>query len=216
MSCLQIFTAVILSLGLLAEASAVEKLEVQGLFSNKAVLMIDGQRHILGVGETSPEGVRVIAADSKSATLEVDGQRKKYLLGTTISTRYAKPEVLKEQVFANQHGMYMTYGSINGQSVRFLVDTGATTVAMSANDARRLGIQYRLNGIPARANTASGIARAWRVTLKSVQVGRLKQKNVSAMVIEGSHPTEVLLGMSFLERLKVQKENGTMTLEQKQ
>ena len=197
-------------------SSAVEKLEVQGLFSNKAVLMIDGQRHILAVGETSPEGVRVIAADSKSATLEVDGEQKTYRLGTTISTRYSKPEILKEQIFVDEYGMYMTYGSINGHSVRFLVDTGASTVAMSANHARRLGIQYRLDGVPARANTASGMARAWQIKLKSVRVGRLKQKNVTALVVDGSHPTEVLLGMSFLERLKVQKENGTMTLEQKQ
>jgi aspartyl protease family protein len=194
---------------------AVEKLEVQGLFANKAVLMIDGNRHVLAVGETSPEGVRVIAANSKSATLEVDGKQQQYLLGNTITTSYAKPETVKEQIFADQNGMFLTYGSINGHSVRFIVDTGATSIAMNANDARRLGIQYRLDGIPARTSTASGVARGWRVKLRSVKVGRLKQSNVEAMVIDGAHPTEVLLGMTFLDRLKVQKENGVMVLEQK-
>jgi aspartyl protease family protein len=198
-----------------AESYAVDKIAVQGLFAGKAVLLIDGERRILAVGETSPEGVRVIHADSKSATLEVAGEQKKYFLANTISTQYARPTVLKEQIMADGQGMYLTYGSINGHSVRFLVDTGATTVALNANDARRLGIAYRLDGIPTRASTASGVARAWQVTLKSVQVGRLKQRNVTAVVIDGSHPTEVLLGMSFLDRLRVQKENGTMILEQK-
>jgi aspartyl protease family protein len=159
--------------------------------------------------------VRVIAANSKSATLEVDGKQQQYLLGNTITTSYAKPETVKEQIFADQNGMFLTYGSINGHSVRFIVDTGATSIAMNANDARRLGIQYRLDGIPARTSTASGVARGWRVKLRSVKVGRLKQSNVEAMVIDGAHPTEVLLGMTFLDRLKVQKENGVMVLEQK-
>lgn len=197
-------------------ALAIEKLEVQGLFSGKAVLMIDGKRHILGVGETSPEGVRVVAADSKSATLEVDGEQKRYLLGTTISTQYKKREVVREQVVANQYGMYMTYGNINGHSVRFLVDTGASSIAMNANDAKRLGIQYRLYGEQTTATTASGVAKAWAVKLKSVRLGQLKQSNVTALVIDGNYPREVLLGMTFLGSLKVSKENGTMYLEQKQ
>jgi len=107
----------------------------------------------------------------------------------------------------------MTHGSINGHSVRFIVDT--TSIALNANDARRLGIQYRLDGIPTTTSTASGVAQAWQVKLKSVKVGKLSQRNVEAVVIDGNHPTEVLLGMTFLNRLKVQKENGAMVLEQK-
>jgi len=215
MAQIRVFIGIVLAAVFCGHAMAVEQLEVQGLFANKAVLLIDGNRHVLAVGETSPEGVKVIAADSKSTTLEVDGKRKRYLLGNTVSTSFAKRETVKEQIYANANGMFMTHGSINGHSVRFIVDTGATSIAINANDARRLGIQYRLDGIPTTTSTASGVAQAWQVKLKSVKVGKLRQRNVDAVVIDGNHPTEVLLGMTFLNRLKVQKENGAMVLEQK-
>ncbi len=82
-------------------ANAVEKLEVQGLFSNKAVLLIDGKRHILAVGETSPEGVKVISANSRGALLEVDGKQKQYNLGNTVSTTFAKRKTQKEIIYVN-------------------------------------------------------------------------------------------------------------------
>lgn len=204
-----------LALCLGGNVHAVDKLEVEGLFPGKAVLMIDGNRHVLGIGETSPEGVRVIAADSKSAILEVDGKQEQYFLGNTITTEYTRRPSVKEQIMADGQGMYLAYGSINGHSVRFLVDTGASIIAINSNAAKRMGIQYRLDGKPTTANTASGVAKAWEVKLKSVKVGQLKQRNVPALVIDGPHPLNVLLGMTFLERLKVQKENGTMILEQK-
>ena len=195
--------------------NAIEKVEVQALFAGKAVIMIDGTRRTLAVGETSPEGVQVISADSKAAVLVIDGEQNTYPLGNSISMSYQKPKSVKEQIFVNAYGMYKTHGSINGQSVRFLVDTGATSVAMSEPAAKRLGIAYRLDGQPTQTFTASGVAKAWRVILKTVTVGSLKQRQIEAVVIEGNHPTEILLGMTFLERLKVEKEAGVMTLEQK-
>ena len=177
--------------------------------------MIDGTRRTLAVGDTSPEGIRVVAADSKVAVLEIDGEQKTYPLGNSITMSYQKPKSVKEQIFVNSHGMYKTHGSINGQSVRFLVDTGASSVAMSEVAAKRLGIAYRLDGRPTRASTASGVAKAWQVKLKTITVGSLKQRQIDALVIEGNHPGEILLGMTFLEGLKVEKEAGVMTLEQK-
>ena len=87
--------------------------------------MIDGTRRILSEGQLSPEGVRMISADSKSAVLEINGEQRQFTLGTTVSTTYKKPELIREQIIANDRGMYLTYGSINGQSVQFLVDTGS-------------------------------------------------------------------------------------------
>ena len=194
---------------------AVDQLEVQGLFSGKAVVMIDGKRHVLNVGQTSEEGVKVISADSRFAVLEVDGKQAEYSLGSSINMNYTKSKSVKEQIMANNRGMFLTYGSINGQTVKFLVDTGATTVAMSSIEAKRLGIAYRLDGQPSRVNTASGMAKAWGVKLKSVKVGKIKQKNVQAVVVDGSYPTEILLGMSFMDRLKVNKEGNKLVLEQK-
>ena len=200
---------------LLPVSFAVDQLEVQGLFSGKAVVMVDGQRHILAVGQTSPEGVKVVSATSRSAVLEVDGKQREYNLGSSVSLNYAKAETVKEQIMADDRGMFLTHGHINGQSVKFLVDTGATSVAMSSVEARRLGILFRMDGRVTSVSTASGVVKGWGVKLKSVKVGKIKQSNVPAMVVDGSHPRDVLLGMSFMDRLKVNKEGNKLVLEQK-
>ncbi len=194
---------------------AIEKLEVQALFSNKAVLMIDGKRHILAVGESSPEGVKVISANSRGAVLEIDGQQKQYNLGNTISTTFTKRKTQKETIFVNSGGMFMTFGNINGRSVRFLVDTGASAIAMNTEQAKQLGIRYEKVGVPGSVSTASGFVDAYRVRLKSVSVGRITETNVEAFVIDGNHPGPILLGMTFLGRLSVEHSGNAMTLLQK-
>jgi len=196
-------------------ANAIEKIEIQGLFANKAVVMIDGNRHILAVGQTSPEGVKLISASSRGAVLEVDGKQKQYPLGNTVSTSFTKRKSTKETLYKNSGGMYLTFGSINGRSVRFLVDTGATAVAMNTSQAKQLGIRYDKIGKPAGISTASGFENGWRVRLKTVTVGNITERNVEALVIDGNHPGPILLGMSFLGRLNVEHEGSAMTLRQK-
>jgi aspartyl protease family protein len=193
-------------------ANAVEKIEVQALFSNKTVLLIDGKRHILTVNEASPEGVRVVSANSKGAVLEVNGQQKQYNLGSTVSTVYAKPSLYRETIYKNDGGMYMTVGNINGRTVKFLVDTGASAISMNTSQAKQLGVRYKREGKPASVSTASGYANAWREKLKSVSVGRITQNNVDAFVIDGKHPGPILLGMTFLGRLDVEHSGNAMTL----
>jgi aspartyl protease family protein len=195
-------------------AHAVDKLEVQGLFANKAVLMIDGSLRVLAVGEVSPEGVRVVSADSRGAVLEVDGVEKKFELGNTVSTSFVQRKNQKETIYVNSSGMYLTFGSINGRSVRFLVDTGASAIAMNINQAKELGIRYDKIGVPASVSTASGFENAYRVRLKSVSVGKITQTNVEALVIDGNHPGPILLGMSFLGQLNVEHTGTAMTLTQ--
>ena len=207
-------TLTILLLCLAIDVHAIEKIEVQGLFSNKAVLSIDGKRHILAVGETSPEGVKVVSATSRGAVLEVDGNQKQYNLGHTVGTTYTARKKLKETIYKNSAGMYMTYGSINGRSVHFLVDTGASAVSMNANQAKQLGINYEKIGTPTGISTASGFVKAYRVSLKSVSVGQLTQNNVEAFVIDGNHPGPILLGMTFLGRISVEHSGNAMKLTQ--
>ncbi len=208
-----IFTLLLLCFAM--SAHAIDKIEVQGLFANKAVLLIDGVRHILAVGKTSPEGVKLISASSRGAVLEIDGQQKQYNLGNTVSTAFAARKTQKETIYKSAGGMYMTFGSINGRSVRFLVDTGASAIAMNVNQAKQLGIRYEKIGKPAHVSTASGFTKAYRVQLKSVSVGSITQKNVEAFVIDGNHPGPVLLGMTFLGRLGVEHAGNAMTLTQK-
>ncbi|RKZ55480.1 MAG: TIGR02281 family clan AA aspartic protease [Gammaproteobacteria bacterium] len=205
-----------LSVLFFTQVYAIEKIEVQGLFSNKAVLMVDGKRHILAVGKTSPEGVKVISVDSHGAVLEVDGQKKQYKMGySAVSTTFTKRRSQKETIFINSGGMYMTIGTINGRTVRFLVDTGASAISMNSEQAKLLGIRYDKIGIPAGVSTASGFVDAYRVRLKSVSVGKITETNVEAFIIEGNHPGPVLLGMTFLGRLSVEHSGNSMTLLQK-
>jgi aspartyl protease family protein len=194
---------------------ALPRIEVQALFGGKAIMMIDGQRRTLSAGQTSPEGVKLIAADSKQAVLEFDGRRKAYQPGGAISLSYAKPEHHEEKIYADDRGMFHSIGTINGRTVRFLVDTGATTVAMNKSQARQLGVDYRMKGERIVVSTASENVKGYRVRLKSVSLGRIKQRDVDAMVIDGHHPGPVLLGMSFLGNLKVEKSGGVMSIRQR-
>jgi len=199
----------------ISRAWAVEKITVQALFPGKAVIMIDGQRRVLAIGEASPEGVKLVAADSSKAILEVDGVEGEYVPGSAISLNFEKPQDIEETLFPDGRGMYLTVGSINGRSVRFLVDTGATTVAMNKDQAKKLGIRYRIEGKLTRISTASGFVKGYRVRLKSVSLGKIKRTNVEAMVIDGNHPGPMLLGMSFLNGLKIEKSVNSMLLKQR-
>ncbi|VAW56185.1 hypothetical protein MNBD_GAMMA07-2158 [hydrothermal vent metagenome] len=193
---------------------AVENVEIQALMPGMVVLLIDGDRTTLKAGQMK-QGVKLISSTTSLATLEIEGKRKAYKMGSSISTQFSKREEITERVMLDKHGMFRVHGSINGQSVQFLVDTGATSVAMSAKTARGLGIQYQLNGIPTKTSTASGIADAWSIKLKTVRLGQLLVRNVQGVVIDGNHPRMVLLGMSFLKQMKVEKEGRVMKISRK-
>ena len=188
---------------------------VVGLFADRAVLLVEGQQHLLRVGQTSPEGVKLVSASSESAVLLINGAEVTARLDGRVSARKRTAPVKEVQVWRNTTGMYTTVGSINGLPVSFLVDTGATQVAMNASQARRLGVDYHVTGRPANVTTASGVVSAWAVTLDSVKVGDLEVRNVSAVVLEGEQPKVTLLGMSYLGRMEITNSGQLMTLRQK-
>jgi len=198
----------------LAVNQAKMQIEVQALMPGMVVLNVNQQRVTLKQGEANEQGLRLISADTAAAVIEVNGVAQRFTMGSAVSTQFIQPRQLTEQIMADDRGMFRAHGSINGQSVRFLVDTGASSVAMSATDARRLGIQYRLDGIPVTANTASGLAKGWRVRLNTVRLGQLLEKNVEAVVVDGDHPSQVLLGMTFLKRMRVDKDGDRMQITQ--
>lgn len=194
---------------------AVEQLRVVALFPNKAMVEVDGTNRLLRLGKPSPEGVLLISANSREAVLEVDGKRDTYRLGTHIQTSFSKPQVLEAQIWRKDSGGYETVGSINGRTVNMLVDTGATAVAMNSREARRLGVDYRLNGKKIMVATASGNTYGYAVTLDRVKVGRIEFPNVRAVVVDGEHPKEVLLGMSFLQRVTMEDQGKVLILRSK-
>lgn len=193
---------------------AAEQVQVLGLFSGKAMLMIDGQRYTLSAGETSPEGVKLISADSNKALLEMDGKRQELKLGTQISSHYPEAKKKVVDIYPDEIGMYRVNGSINGQSINFLVDTGASDIAMNSKQAAQLGIDYLNNGVAGLADTASARVRVYRVKLDKVTVGTITAYNVDAMVLEGTQPAQVLLGQSFLNQLHMKREGTLLRLEQ--
>lgn len=194
---------------------AADDVRVVGLFSDRVVLLVDGQQRLLKVGQTSPEGVKLISATSEKATLLVNGKEVVARMDGRVSARKRAPEVDEVQVWRNPTGMYTTVGSINGLLVTFLVDTGASAVAMNAREARRLGIDYRVVGRASAITTASGAERGWAVTLDTVKVGDLELRNVAAMVLEGEYPVTTLLGMSYLGQLEINNDGRLMTLRKK-
>jgi aspartyl protease family protein len=201
--------------GLLNIAQAAPDVRVVGLFSDRAVLLIDGQQHVLKTGQRGPGGVRLLAADSESALLEIDGREVEARLDGRITARKRTADVQEFQIWRNSAGMYTTVGSINGLTVSFLVDTGSSKVALNADEARRLGIDFRVRGTPTAVGTASGVARAWAVTLDTVKVGSLELHNVGAVVLEGNTPQHALLGMTYLGRLEIDNDGRLMTLRKK-
>lgn len=196
-------------------ALAVDKVVVVGLFKDSAILNIDGKQRLLKAGETSAEGVKLISANSQEAVLEIDGERDTYKLGTHISSKFSERkqgEILR--LWPNPaNGLYIADGSINGFSMKFVVDTGASLVAMNSQEAKRLGINYRLEGSEGLSETASGYSKIYIIELDSVRVGDIELKNVKASVHEGDHPSQVLLGNSFLERINLRRDGKMLELQ---
>ena len=197
-------------------ANAVEKITVLGLFKDKAIVNVDGKQRVLSVGEPSPEGILLISANSEEAVMEVDGETASYGLGSHISTTFdPPPEGPVVRIWPDSYGMYSIIGNINSYPVTFLVDTGATLIAMNKNEARRLGLDYLVSGTPSKASTASGIVNTYHIKLDKVRVGDITLTNVDASVIDGNFPTEVLLGNSFLNRLEMRREGAMLELKKK-
>ena len=188
---------------------------VAGLFGGKAVLIIDGRQQLLKPGQTSPEGIKLISANSEEAVLLIDGEQVAARMDNRVTALKRSPTVNEVQVWRDSTGMYTTVGSVNGLPVSFLVDTGATAVAMNAQQARRLGIDFRVVGQPSAVTTASGVVKAWTVMLDTVKVGDLLLRNVQAVVLEGAQPETALLGMSYLGRLEIDNDGRLMTLRKK-
>lgn len=195
-----------------ALAHAQPDVQVNGLFKGKAILTINGVQRLLKDGDTSPEGVRLVSSDSSQALVEIEGRRHSLGLTQRISSSYSQAQSLEVKIPPDPTGHYWVGGSINGHRVSFMVDTGATVVAMSTKDADRLGIRYA-DGQPGYTSTAGGVVKAYYVDLPKVDVGGISLPYVKAAVLEGDFPQQILLGNSFLNRVEMQKNNGVLVLK---
>lgn len=119
------------------------------------------------------------------------------------------------EIRASKHGQYVTFANINGHEAKVLVDTGASAVALTSDDAEAAGIFPNPSDFTVKIMTANGIGKAAPVVLESLSVGDITVHDVRALVNEPGTLSITLLGMTFLNRLsKVDIGQGRMLLEQ--
>ena len=192
-----------------AEAFAVS-IGVVGLFPGKAVLVIDGAApKTFSIGAQVAEGVTLIGVSDASAVFDDHHQRKRLGIGThaSRSDTNSNPSVTLQ---SDSLGHFVATGRINDLPISMLVDTGASMITLSAQEARRLGIDYK-SGVQGLSATANGRVPIYRVRLDRVRVGDIELSQVDAVIQEQDLPF-ALLGMSFLNRLQMQRDGQRMVL----
>ena len=203
----------LLLLSLTAKCFALE-IEAKMLAQGSAVLQIDGKQRMLRSGARSPEGVLLVAADTKQAVIEFEGKRKSLSMSRQISTQFKAADKTEIRIASGAGQHYRTKGLVNGKTVDFIVDTGATTIAMNHFEAERLNIDYRA-GKPVTMSTANGDTEGLVVTLASVSVGNIVAHQVQAVVSTNASPSEILLGNTYLSKVDLKIDQGVLVLTEK-
>lgn len=198
---------------MLPAAGDAAEINVVALTNGKAVLVINGSRpRTLRAGEVSPENVRLISATSASAVVEVDGRRQTLTMGQSIAMGGGDAGRQGTLLTADAKGHFFANAAINGVTLRFIVDTGASVVTISSGDAKRAGVLY-LSGEKVRLQTANGVSAGYRIKLDTVTLGDITLHNVDAVVVEGDSLGGVgLLGLSFLNRTEMRRDGDRMSL----
>lgn len=230
---------VILLCGICCNLGLAKVITVVMSYQGGAIINIDDKQYRLRHGEKTPEGVVLINANTAGANVDDNGRVSHIPLGMAGGENQTpslknisdpkegkidqiKPELAEKRVKdkpyltinRGAHGMYRSPGTINGRSVTWLIDTGATVVAFSSKKAKQLGISY-LAGKRVEAQTASGTAKGYVVTLKKMSIGPIELKNVIAVVVEGDAPEDVLFGQSAMKHLHITQGNGVMRIQEK-
>jgi aspartyl protease family protein len=197
----------IAALGLLAATQAwATNVYVTSVTHNQVQVIVNGATlRSLRVGETSPEGVRLLEIRGDAAVMEIDG--RPVALGLGQATQ------LQTTLQADRQGHFTTQALVNGVQVPAVIDTGATHVALNMAQASRMGIDLR-GAKRIATSTANGMSHAYAVTLGSVQVGDIVLRNVPGTVVDGGERTLpiVLIGMSFLQHVEMRRSGAVMTL----
>jgi len=205
-----------IGLTLAAGVAAAQSVALQGMLGSKALLIVDGSApRSVGPGETHM-GVKVLSTLGDQAVVEIGGRRHTLRVGdapASIGASGASPRGSKIVLTAGSGGHFMTQGAINGRAAQFIVDTGATSVAMSVQEAERLGIDYR-KGRLGRSTTANGTVTVYVIRLASVRIGDVEVYDVEGTVVPANMPV-VLLGNSFLTRFQMTRHNDQLVLERR-
>jgi len=205
-----------LFLGVFSACVQAQSVMLTGSIGNRAILIIDGGApRTLAPGQTV-QGVKLIGVQGDEAVVEAGGRRSTLRMDTAVSVGAKGGSGgggSRIVLTADSRGHFLTPGTINGRSVNFMLDTGATTIALSAADAQRIGLDAS-KGQPVQMRTANGITQGYRVRLNSVRVGDVEVFDVEGIVSPQPMPF-VLLGNSFINRFSMRRDAEQMVLERR-
>lgn len=189
-----------------------QSVALAGVLGSKALLVINGSEpRSLAPGQEYL-GVKLISLQHDEAVIETATGRRTLYLGEAPVSLGASGGASGQRLVlkADARGHFINTGFINGRIMQYMVDTGATTVAIGRPEAERLGLQFQ-KGQAVRLNTANGTGQGWRVRLDSIRIGSLEVHGVDAVVTAESMPY-VLLGNSFLNRFQMTRSGDEMVL----
>jgi len=166
-----------------------------------------------GVGEGPGTGDMVLLGMSFLSRVSMFRDGSRLVLSSKESAGGAKGRDSRPQITLQDagRGMFATNATINGVSLPFVIDTGATNVSIDSGMARQIGLNYQ-KGTPILVSTANGVVRAWQVKFDSIAVGPITLYNVDGTVRESGALGIGLLGMTFLNRIEMRREGEALTL----
>ena len=205
--------ALALCLVLVSGGGAAQDVGLAGVMGSRALLMIDGaEPQAVAIGQ-SLAGVKVVSVQGDQVVVEIGGKKRPLRVGQHAIGTAAADGSGRIVMTADNQGHFVTTGSVNGVAVRFLVDTGATMISLGASDARRVGLDFN-RGQKSMTQTANGQSVVSKVQLNTVRIGDVTLHNVDAVIHQTEMPV-ALLGMSFLNRMEMQRDGSTMTLKRR-
>jgi aspartyl protease family protein len=158
---------------------------------------------IVYLGEIKAVMGGALGLQRNAAAQKIEGAEQRVAVGRIVELK------------AGAHGHYRASAEINGRPVDVMVDTGASMVALSYDDARRAGIYVRDGDFRHRVSTANGFARVASITIDRISIGNITVRNVPGAVLEAGKLDTSLLGMSFLARLqRVDMRGGILVLQE--
>ena len=192
--------------------ASAQTVALQGMLGSKALLIVGGGApRAVAPGETH-QGVKVISTSGDQAVVLVDGRRVTLRVGEAPANVGGAAPSGGDRIAltADGRGHFIAQGSINNRPVQFMVDTGASVVAIGQGEADRLGLNYK-SGRQVMMNTANGAAPGWLFKINTLRVGDVVAYEVDTVVTPAAMPA-ILLGNSFLNRFNMRRDGDQMML----
>lgn len=159
--------------------------------------------------------IRAFNAELLGITLPQNGEGDKVMAATEAPRQQASASGFSVELRSDRRGHFEAEAEVNGRDISALVDTGATMVVLTYEDAERAGLDVRPSDFTATSRTANGMARNAPVTLDKLCIESVCVRDIRAMVAEEGRLHVSLLGMSFLGRLsRFEVRSGTLLLEE--